>query len=116
MQRDFTYVDDLVSGLVQLIDLPPTDPTMSDSKSPVAPWRVVNIGNDQPVQLMDFVQAVEKALGKTAKKTFLDMQAGDVPATWANGTLLNELIGPRQATPLQNGVDAFVDWYQTHYR
>ena len=115
MMRDFTYVDDIVSGIIQLIDCPPTDAKPSDSKSAVAPWRVVNIGNDQPVKLMDFVQAVEQAMGRSAKKNFLEMQQGDVPATWADDTLLRELIGERQATSLHQGVQAFVDWYMTHY-
>jgi len=115
MMRDFTYVDDIVSGIVALIDRAPIETVPNDSKSEVAPWRVVNIGNDQPVKLMDFVQAVEQSMGKSAKKNFLDMQQGDVPATWADDTLLRELIGDRQATPLQRGVQAFVDWYIKHY-
>jgi UDP-glucuronate 4-epimerase len=116
MMRDFTYVDDIVSGIIELIAKPPIQAVNHDSRSEIAPWRVVNIGNDKPVKLMDFVQAVEQAMGKTAKKNFMEAQAGDVFNTWADDTLLRELIGSRQTTSLQNGVDAFVDWYLTHYQ
>jgi UDP-glucuronate 4-epimerase len=88
----------------------------TDSLSPVAPWRVVNIGNAQPVKLGDFVEAVEAALGQQADKRLLPMQPGDVPATWADTTLLQALTGRRPGTPLQIGVRAFVDWYLAEYR
>lgn len=117
MKRDFTYIDDLVEALVRLINVAPHSPDnrgealSGDSLSAVAPWRVVNIGNSNPVMLRDFIAAIEVALGQTAEKNFMPMQPGDVPATWADTRLLNQLIGEMPQTPLQKGVQAFVDWY-----
>ncbi|PRY23015.1 UDP-glucuronate 4-epimerase [Aliiruegeria haliotis] len=117
MKRDFTYVDDLIEAIVRLTTAVPPKPdarstaSEKDSLSPVAPWRVVNIGLSQPAELMKFVSAIEVALGRTAKKNFLDMQPGDVPATWADTGLLTELVGDLPATPLDEGVAAFVKWY-----
>lgn len=117
MKRDFTYIDDLVEALVRLINVAPRSPDnrgealSGDSLSAVAPWRVVNIGNSNPVMLRDFIAAIEVALGQTAEKNFMPMQPGDVPATWADTRLLNQLIGEMPQTPLQKGVQAFVDWY-----
>jgi UDP-glucuronate 4-epimerase len=122
MSRDFTYVDDLVDGIVRLIDVAPAHPAPSDSivagdsLSPVAPFRVVNIGNSEPVSLMDFIQAVEAATGKHAKKNYMDMQPGDVPATWADTSLLTELTGYCPQTSVAEGVDRFVTWYRDYYR
>ncbi|MFP4044303.1 MAG: SDR family NAD(P)-dependent oxidoreductase [Rhodosalinus sp.] len=118
MMRDFTYIDDLVEAVVRLIDaVPATERTCAgDSLSPVAPWRVVNIGNAQPVKLGDFVAAIEAALGMEAEKRLLPMQPGDVPATWADTTLLTALTGHRPGTPLEEGVRSFVDWYLSEYR
>lgn len=118
MMRDFTYIDDLVEGVVRLIDaVPATERACAgDSLSPVAPWRVVNIGNAQPVKLGDFVAAIEAALGMEAEKRLLPMQPGDVPATWADTTLLTALTGHRPGTPLEEGVRSFVDWYLSEYR
>lgn len=121
MRRDFTYVDDLVRGLSDLIGVAPARPADPadipewDSLSTVAPFRVVNIGNSAPVKLMDFVLAVEDALGKTARKNFLDMQPGDVPATWADTKLLEKLTGFRPATSVKDGVARFVAWYREYY-
>ncbi|MCP9482552.1 GDP-mannose 4,6-dehydratase [Shimia sp. CNT1-13L.2] len=122
MRRDFTYIDDLVSGIVALVEaVPPqadgrTDaPEAFDSLSPVAPWRVVNIGNGQPVQLMAFVEAIEKAIGIEAQKNFMPMQPGDVPATWAEAQLLQSLTGSRPETSVDAGVKAFVAWYRDYY-
>ena len=116
MRRDFTYVDDLVEGIVRLIALPPTQSASAkDSLSPVAPWRVVNIGNGAPVGLMDFVQAVEAALGMQAQKRLLPMQPGDVPATWADATLIEALTGPLPRTDIRDGVARFVEWYRDYY-
>ncbi|WRH62214.1 MAG: NAD-dependent epimerase/dehydratase family protein [Fuscovulum sp.] len=117
MRRDFTYVDDLVEGIVRLIALPPSESAGAmDSLSPVAPWRVVNIGNGAPVGLMDFVQAVEAALGMQAQKNLLPMQPGDVPATWADASLIEALTGPLPRTDIRDGVQRFVDWYRDFYR
>jgi len=121
MRRDFTYVDDLINGIVRLIDKPPARPNTpeeiaeGDSLSPVAPWRVVNIGNSEPVPLMVFVEAVEAALGQAAIKNFMAMQPGDVPATWADTTLLRRLTGYRPETPVAEGVARFVAWYRSYY-
>ena len=116
MQRDFTYIDDLVSAILALIDAVPADtPVDGDSLSPVAPYRLVNIGNGAPVQLMDFIAAIERACGVEATQTYHDMQPGDVPATWADAALLETLTGTRPATPIQDGIDAFVAWYRDYY-
>ncbi|MDJ0629923.1 MAG: NAD-dependent epimerase/dehydratase family protein [Rhodobacter sp.] len=117
MRRDFTFVDDLVEGLMRLRSaVPGTEPVGEmDSLSPVAPFRVVNIGNGAPVPLMEFVRAVEAALGRKADINFMDMQPGDVPATWADASLLQALVGPLPKTPLEEGVRRFVDWYRELY-
>ena len=118
MKRDFTYVDDLVSGIIGLIPVAPgTEPAGDfDSLSPVAPWRVVNIGNGAPVPLMDFVSAIEAATGREAEKNFLPMQPGDVPATWADATLITALLGgPLPKTDIRDGVARFVEWYRGYY-
>ncbi len=119
MRRDFTYVDDLVTGIMRLIDTPPQREAEravpDDSLSPVAPWRVVNIGNGTPVPLMEFVAAIEAATGRSADKRFLDMQPGDVPATWADASLIEALTGPLPRTPVRVGVQHFVDWYRDYY-
>lgn len=122
MRRDFTYVDDLVHGLRLLIDVPPVRPEApediidGDSLSPVAPHRVINIGNGDSVQLMDFIAAIEAATGVEAKKNFMDMQPGDVPATWANTDLLQRLTGYQPRTSVKDGVAKFVDWYRDYYK
>jgi UDP-glucuronate 4-epimerase len=121
MSRDFTYVDDLIEGIVRLIDVAPVRPetpgdnARGDSLSPVAPFRIVNIGNSRPVRLLDFVEAIEAATGRVARKNFLDIQPGDVPATWADATLLDTLTGPRPGTDLNTGVARFVAWYREFY-
>lgn len=121
MARDFTYVSDLVRGIRLLIDMPPplpdtgADPVQGDSLSPVAPFRVVNIGNGTKVPLMDFINEIERALGITIAKNFMEMQMGDVPATWADNSLLRALTGYTPQTTLRDGVQAFVDWYRDYY-
>ena len=86
-----------------------------DSQSPVAPFRLVNIGNSQPEQLTDFIRAIEKSLGIEAEKTLMPMQPGDVPATWADTSLLELLTGYRQKTNIEVGVARFVEWYRDYY-
>ena len=120
MKRDFTYVDDLVHAIRLLIDTIPSSPNGAkipayDSLSPVAPFRVVNIGNSNAVQLTDFVKAIEDATGEIATKNLVSIQAGDVPATWASGKLLNELTGYAPKTDIKTGVKAFVEWYRNYY-
>lgn len=121
MYRDFTYVTDLVDGIVGLIDCPPPAPDAGataipgDSLSPDAPWRSVNIGNSQKERLLDFVEAIEAATGKTAIRNYMEMQPGDVPATWANADLLHQLTGYRPETDMRDGVAHFVAWYRDYY-
>lgn len=117
MQRDFTYIDDLVEGIRLLIDaVPGTVPVDGDSLSPVAPFRVVNIGNGAPVQLTDFIAAIEAATGRTATRNLMPMQPGDVPATWADNSLLRTLTGYVPRTSVPEGVAAFVAWYRDFYQ
>lgn len=122
MYRDFTYVSDLVRGILLLIDTPPvrpestTDISPNDSLSPAAPYRVVNIGNGNKVRLMDFVEAIEAECGREAVKNFLPMQAGDVPATWADATLLKDLTGYAPQTDIRDGISQFVGWYRDYYQ
>lgn len=117
MSRDFTYVDDLVDSIIQLshvVPLPETrvaTPGTVDTLSHEAPFRVVNIGGGQPIELLDFVETVEKTLGKPARRKMLPMQKGDVPRTYASPDLLVALTGSKPATSLETGVKAFVDWY-----
>ena len=117
MQRDFTYIDDLIEGICRLSDAIPRrdQPVDGDSLSPVAPYRVVNIGAGSPEKLMDFIAALEQAIGKPALKNFMDMQPGDVPATWADTALLTNLIGPTKTTPMATGVATFVQWYRRYH-
>ncbi|WP_417669079.1 SDR family NAD(P)-dependent oxidoreductase [Roseibium sp.] len=120
MKRDFTYVEDLVEGIRLLIDAVPERPEdgvvgEGDSLSPVAPWRVVNIGNSESIQLTSFIEAIEEATGRKAEKNLMPMQAGDVPATWANADLLQSLTGYRPKTDVRTGVSKFVAWYREYY-
>jgi UDP-glucuronate 4-epimerase len=115
MKRDFTYIDDLVKAIRLLMDAVPAQPTGADSLSPVAPFRVVNIGNNDPVQLTDFIDAIEAATGRIAKRNLMPMQAGDVLATWADATLLRSLTGYSPQTTVQEGVRRFVEWYCDFY-
>ena len=122
MYRDFTYVDDLVRGIRLLIDAPPGDRSTppvgqgaSDSLSSVAPYRIVNIGNSQKVRLLDFIDAMEAELGVKAIRNYMDMQPGDVPATWADASLLRQLPGYRPQTDIKTGIRRFVEWYRSYY-
>ncbi len=118
MWRDFTFVTDLVRGIRLLIDVPPVRgdaAAPADSLSPVAPYRIVNIGNSDRVRLLDFVDAIEAEVGRPAIRNMMDMQPGDVPATWADATLLHDLTGYRPQTPFREGVAAFVRWFRQHY-
>ena len=110
MMRDFTYIDDIVEGVIRVLDKPATSSTNSG-----APYRVFNIGNNQPEQLMDFIGLLESAIGKTAQKEFLPMQAGDVKATYADTSALKAWVGFKPHTPLNEGVEKFVNWYRQFY-
>jgi UDP-glucuronate 4-epimerase len=121
MRRDFTYIDDLVEALTRLIPLPPVNgqptdvPDGTDSLSPVAPWRSINIGGGQPVGLLPFIDTVEAALGRKARRNMLPMQQGDVEQTHAAPALLKALTGFTPQTNVEAGVSAFVDWYFSYY-
>jgi len=121
MHRDFTHVDDLVRAIRLLIDAVPVRPDSpediapGDSLSPVAPYRVVNIGNSDKVRLLDFVDAIEDAVGKKAIRNYMPMQMGDVPATWADANLLQSLTGYRPQTDFRDGVRQFVDWFRDYH-
>ena len=120
MQRDFTYVDDIVEGVVRILDRTATAnpgyrPDEADPATSNVPYRVFNIGNHQPVPLLEFIGAIERALGKTAEKRLLPMQDGDVPATYADTALLDDWLGFAPATPLEEGVNRFVAWYREYY-
>ena len=119
MQRDFTYVDDLVRAVRLLMDVVPERPAdgtvpEGDSLSPVAPWRVVNIGNSEPVPLLAFIEAIEEAVGRKARRNPMGMQPGDMPATWADASLLQRLTGYRPQTDLCDGIRQFVAWYRDY--
>ncbi len=121
LSRDFTYIDDIVAGILAVADQPPR-PTSDwhaseqSSAESAAPYRILNIGNGQPVRLLDFIEALEEAIGKPAIKRMLPMQAGDMHATWADSEPLHTLTGLRPATPLKQGVAEFVRWYLDYYR
>ena len=122
MGRDFTYVADLVRAIELLLPVIPPLPegrqeiSPNDSLSPVAPFRIVNIGNSAPVQLLDFIDEIEACLGKKAIRNYMDMQPGDVPASWADATLLTELTGYRPQTKTADGIAAFVAWFRDYYQ
>ncbi len=120
MKRDFTYIDDIVEGVVRLIDkVPEPDPDWCgddpDSATSYAPYRLYNIGNNNPVELMKFIGVLEDCLGKKAEKNFLPMQPGDVPETYADVDDLTEDAGFKPSTPIEEGIKKFVDWYREYY-
>ncbi len=121
MMRDFTYVDDIVEGVIRVTEHPARPNPQWDGKVPDpgtsnVPHCVYNIGNGNPVKLMDFIEALENALGKTASKNMMPMQPGDVPATWADTKALEDTTGHKPGTPVQKGIEAFVDWYKAYYK
>lgn len=120
MLRDFTYVDDIVEGIQRVMQHPPEGKADQFQAAPdpsfsYAPYRIFNIGNNAPVKLLDFIQILEKELGKEAIKNFMPLQAGDVYKTYADVSPLSEELGYRPSTPLEKGVKAFVDWYKSFY-
>ena len=118
LQRDFTYIDDLVEAIRALMDVVPRHSATrveGDSLSTVAPIRVVNIGNGRPIPLMDFIGALEDATGRRGRLQLLPMQPGDVEATWADTTLLQRLIGPRQQTSMSLALQRYVAWFACYY-
>jgi UDP-glucuronate 4-epimerase len=120
MVRDFTYVDDITEGVYKVMEDIPKPVNHAEGEQDVsysntAPYKVYNIGNSSPVKLMDFITAIEKSLGKEAKKNFMDIQQGDVPRTEADVTDLVENLGYKPDTKVQDGIDVFIKWYRGYY-
>lgn len=121
MRRDFTYVDDIVEGVIRVTDRTATASATWSGQKPdpgtsFAPWKVYNIGNNQPVELLQFIETLERCLGKTAQKNLLPLQAGDVPATFADVDDLMADTGFKPATPIEDGIAQFVAWYRAYYQ
>ena len=121
MERDFTYIDDIVESISRLVPLPPEgNPEWSgdrpDPAASTAPYQLFNIGHNSPVALMDFIREIEQALGIEAKKNFMEIQPGDVPKTWADVTDLFDYTGYAPRVGIEEGVSAFVDWYRSYYK
>lgn len=121
MKRDFTYIDDIVEGIVRLIPtLPKANPSWSganpDAATSFAPYRLYNIGNNNPVELLHFIEVLEEKLGKKAVKNLMPIQEGDVPETFADVDALAEAVGFRPSTPIEEGIEKFVTWYKEYYR
>lgn len=114
MQRDFTYIDDIVEGLVRVLHRPPAQKDAADRQTSV-PYKLYNIGNNSPVALLKFIEVIETALGKTAQKKFLPMQPGDVPTTYADVDDLKQDVDFQPNTLLEVGIERFVDWYRAYY-
>ena len=120
-RRDFTYVDDIVEGVIRVLDKP-AQPNKNwnganpDPGTSLAPWRVYNIGNNSPVDLMDYIQAIEKALGMEAEKELLPLQPGDVPDTYADVTDLVEEFGYKPSMTIEEGIRNFVNWYKEYFK
>lgn len=121
MKRDFTYIDDLVEAIMRLMACVPETgkpvalPGLEDSLAPTAPFRLVNIAGGQPVSLLDFINCIERRLGRKAVRNLMPMQTGDIQATWADHRLLEALTGYRPATPVEEGVGHFVEWFRQYY-
>jgi UDP-glucuronate 4-epimerase len=121
MKRDFTYIDDIVGGVMRLINqIPESNPNWNgedpDSAASYCPYRLYNIGNNTPVELMHYIETLEKCIGKKAKKNFLPMQKGDVPPTCANVDDLEKEVGFRPSTPIETGIRNFVEWYREFFK
>jgi UDP-glucuronate 4-epimerase len=120
MQRDFTYIDDVVETIARLVDrVPSANKSWSgdapDASSSNAPWRIYNIGNNSPAELLEVVRLLEEAIGKKAKRELLPMQPGDVPATYADVDDLMRDVGFRPSTPIKDGIERFVGWYRSYH-
>lgn len=120
-QRDFTYIDDIVEGVIRVLDSPAEGNTQWDSDIPDpgssrAPWKVYNIGNNNPVELLDYINSIESALGVKAKKEFLPLQAGDIPKTYADVSDLENEFSYKTSISIDEGISRFVDWYREYYK
>jgi UDP-glucuronate 4-epimerase len=121
MRRDFTYIDDIVEGIVRVLDkIPEPNLTWSgdtpDPSTSKAPYRLYNIGNNQPVELIRFIEVLEDCLGRKVEKNLLPLQPGDVPETYANVDDLTEVVGFKPNTPIEVGIERFVKWYRSYYQ
>lgn len=121
MKRDFTYIDDIVEGVTRVIDNPPVPNSewsgiSPDPSSSSAPYKIFNIGNSNPVKLLDFIEAIENSLGIKAQKNLLPMQQGDVPSTWADVEDLTKCLGYKPNTPVTTGIERFIKWYREFYK
>ncbi|NTS78693.1 NAD-dependent epimerase [Catenovulum sp. SM1970] len=119
MKRDFTYIDDIVEGIIRIQDVIPArnaDDPNTDPSTSKAPYKIFNIGNNEPIQLMTFIESIEKAAGKEAQKNYMPMQPGDVPATFADIDSLQQAVGFKPDTDIETGMQAFVDWYKAYYQ
>jgi UDP-glucuronate 4-epimerase len=121
MQRDFTYIDDIVEGVLRVIDkIPQADSTWSGSapnpSGSVAPYKIFNIGNSSPVKLMEFIEAIETSIGMKAEKNFMPLQAGDVPSTWADVEDLWTQLGFKPKTSVIDGIARFIEWYKEYFK
>ena len=120
-RRDFTYIDDIVEGVIRILDRPAQENSDWNSDQPDpgtsrAPWRVYNIGNNSPVELMDYIDALERSLGKKAKVEYLPLQPGDVPDTYADVEDLVQQFGYKPSTPISQGISSFVAWYHDYFK
>jgi len=120
MERDFTYIDDIVGGIERMVGRPHIrgegwKPETPDPSFSSAPYKIYNIGNSKPVKLTDFIEAIEQALGKKAQRQLMPIQPGDVEKTWADVTSLKEEYGYNPDTPVETGIRRFVDWYREYY-
>jgi UDP-glucuronate 4-epimerase len=120
MMRDFTYIDDIVEGIVRLLFKPPTNKNElkgeANKHNTIAPWQVFNIGNNDPVQLMDFIHAIEEEVNKKAIMNLLPLQPGDVAKTYADVSKLKNYVGYRPQTSIKYGINKFVTWYRNYYK
>jgi len=121
MERDFTFIDDIVAGIERMVPLPPVadanwDPENPDPSASSAPSRIYNIGNSNPVKLTRFIEAIEDSLGKKAEKVLMPLQPGDVEKTWADVSALARDYGYNPDTPVEEGIRKFIDWYKAYYR
>jgi UDP-glucuronate 4-epimerase len=120
-KRDFTYIDDIVEGVIRVLDKvatsnPDWNSDFPDSSTSNAPWRIYNIGNTQPIKLMNYIEAIEKALKKKANKQLLPIQQGDVPNTWANVEELKREFNYQPNTTIEEGINKFVEWFRDYYK
>ncbi len=115
MQRDFTYIDDVIEGIVRVMQKPPIS-IQNEDKTVSVPYKLYNIGNNQPVNLLEFIGVIEQSLGKVAQKNFLPMQPGDVPTTYADVDALIKDVGFKPCTSIEEGIDKFVAWYRNYYK